>query len=37
VSDYRDSTVVIVRELAHEFEHGATGVRIECGGGLVGK
>ena len=37
VSDDGDSAIVIVRELAHEFEHGAAGVRVECGGGLVGK
>src|ERR1700733_14867913 len=37
VGDDGDGAVVMVRELAHEFEYGAAGVRIECGSGLVGK
>ena len=37
VSDNRDGAVVIMCELAHEFEYGAAGMRIECGSGLVGK
>jgi hypothetical protein len=37
VSDDGHCAIMIVRELAHEFKHGAAGVRIERSGGLIGK
>jgi len=37
VGDDGDGAVVFVRELAHEFQHGAAGAGIERGSGLIGE